>query len=43
LLKKGEELFFGYRLYFHDGRTDEAGVSDKHLVFAHPPKITVEG
>ena len=42
LLERGGELLFKYRLYIHDGRTDEANVRDKFLAYAQPPKITVE-
>jgi len=42
LLRRGEELRFRYRLYIHDGRTDEANVAEKFLAFAHPPRITAE-
>ncbi len=41
-LEKGKELVFRYRLFVHDGDTEEAGVAEKYHDYINPPKVTVE-
>jgi hypothetical protein len=41
-LKADETLVFRYRLYIHDGSTEEAGVSGKYHDFINPPKVEAQ-
>lgn len=38
---KGEELNFGYRLYVHEGTTEQAGVAEKYFGFTEPPNVQI--
>lgn len=40
-MKIGEHLDFRYRLYVHEGDTQQAGVADKYLGLVAPPKVEV--
>jgi len=40
-MKKGEELKFKYRLYVHEGDTEQAGCGEKYFGFIAPPKVEV--
>ncbi len=42
-LSGGEELNFRYRVYIHEGDTDQAKVAQKYLDYLYPPKVTVIG
>ena len=37
----GEALNFLFRLYIHEGDTDQAEVASKYLDFIYPPRVTV--
>ncbi|MEK3890586.1 DUF6807 domain-containing protein [Bacillus sp. FSL K6-3431] len=39
LLGKGESIFYNYRMYFHEGNTEEAMVKDRYQDYIHPPKV----
>ncbi|GIN55687.1 hypothetical protein J8TS2_00060 [Lederbergia ruris] len=41
LLRKGESLTYHYRIYFHEGNTQEALVANRYQDFIHPPKVEV--
>jgi hypothetical protein len=41
-LPEGQTMTFRYRLFFHKGTPDEAGIADAWNAFAHPPKIEVQ-
>lgn len=41
-IKNGEDLFFKYRLYVHEGDTEQAGVKDKYFGFIAPPKVKID-
>ena len=41
-LEAGGELVFSYRLYIHDGSTEEADVSGKYHDYINPPTVEIE-
>lgn len=41
LLKKGDEITYRYRVYFHDGSTEAANVGGHYHDYMNPPKITL--
>jgi len=38
LLKPGDKAFFRYRVFFHEGDTNQAKVADRYQDYIHPPK-----
>ncbi len=40
-IRNGEKLCFHYRIYVHEGNTEEADVAQRYLSFALPPKVEV--
>lgn len=40
-IKNGEDLNFKYRLYVHEGDTEQAEVGEKYFGFIAPPKVEV--
>lgn len=41
-IKNGEDLFFRYRLYVHEGDTQHAEVGEKYFGFIAPPKVKID-
>ena len=40
-IKSGDQLHFQYRLYVHEGDTQEAGCTEKYFGFIAPPKVEI--
>jgi hypothetical protein len=41
-LPKGQTMTFSYRLFFHKGTPQEAGIAGAWSAFSHPPKVEVQ-
>lgn len=41
-IKNGDTLDFCYRLYVHEGDTEQAGVGEKYFGFIAPPKVELD-
>lgn len=41
-IKNGDELSFAYRLYVHEGDTEQAACGERYFAFIAPPKVKAE-